>query len=84
MIERRHPQDLDEELFAAELPSVASEISDEQRVGRMRDELTMGFEQMAGVERAVAVFGSSRTHEGHATYERSRAVGRALGAAGFT
>ena len=84
MIERRPPQDPDEELFAAELPSVASEITDEQRVARMRDELTMGFEQMAGVERAVAVFGSARTREGTATYAKSREVGGALAAAGFT
>ena len=81
---RRHPQDPDEELFAAELPSVESEISDEQRVARMRDELAHGFETLAGCERAVAVFGSSRTHEGHATYELGRTVGRALGDAGFT
>ncbi len=84
MAEWRHPQDPDEELFAAELPTVASEITDEQRVERMRDELATGFERMRGVERAVAVFGSSRTREGHPTYDLSRSVGRALGAAGFT
>jgi hypothetical protein len=81
---RRPPQDLDEELFAAELPSVASEITDEQRVARMRDELAMGFEALSGVQEAVAVFGSSRTREGHPTYETALGVGRALGAAGFT
>jgi hypothetical protein len=84
MTEPRHPQDLDEELFAAELPSVASEITDDQRVDRMRDELAMGFERMRGVERAVAVFGSSRTREGHPTYGLARSVGRALGEDGFT
>ncbi|HEV2811834.1 MAG TPA: TIGR00730 family Rossman fold protein [Solirubrobacteraceae bacterium] len=84
MIERRHPQDPDEELLAADLPSVESEITDEQRVERMRDELAMGFERMAGVERAVAVFGSSRTREGHPNYALGRAVGRALGEAGLT
>ena len=80
----RHPQDPDEELFAAELPSVASEITDEQRVARMRDELASGFEALAGCERAVAVFGSSRTHEDHPTYTLARDVGRALGDGGFT
>ena len=80
----RHPQDPDEELFAADLPSVASEITDEQRVTRMREELAMGFEALAGCERAIAVFGSSRTREGHPTYALAREVGRALGAAGFT
>jgi hypothetical protein len=81
---RRHPQDPDEELFAAELPTVASEITDEQRVERMRDELAMGFERMQGLHPAVAVFGSARTREPHPTYELGRAVGRALGEAGFT
>jgi hypothetical protein len=84
MIERRHPQDPDEELFSADLPSVASEITDEQRVTRMRDELEMGFAEMTGVERAVAVFGSARTREPHPTYDLSRRAGRALGEAGFT
>ncbi len=84
MTELRRPQDLDEELFAAELPSVASEITDEQRVERMRDELAMGFERMQGLHPAVAVFGSARTREPHPTYELGRAVGRALGEAGFT
>jgi uncharacterized protein (TIGR00730 family) len=80
----RHPQDPDEELFAAELPSVESEITDAQRVERMSGELTDGFRLMSGVRRAVAVFGSSRTREGHATYDLGCRVGRALGEAGFT
>ena len=83
MTERR-PQDPDEELFAAELPSVASEITDEQRVERMRDELAYGFEGMADVGRAVAVFGSARTPEDDPRYELARTVGRALGDGGFT
>ena len=81
---RRHPQDLDEELLAAELPSVLSEITDEQRVERMRAELASGFEAMADVGRAVAVFGSARTDEGHPVYDVARTVGRELGKAGFT
>ena len=39
---------------------------------------------MAGVGRAVAVFGSARTREGHPTYALAREIGRALGEAGFT
>ena len=83
MTEPHKPQDPDEELFAAELPSVESEITDAQRVERMCDELSMGFEAMSGVYRAVAVFGSSRTREGHPTYDLARRTGRALGEAGF-
>ncbi len=84
MSERRPPQDLDEELFAAELPSVASEITDEQRVERMREELALGFDAMSGVERAVSVFGSARTREGHPTYDLARRIGHKLGRGGFT
>jgi uncharacterized protein (TIGR00730 family) len=50
----------------------------------MRGELAMGFEALAGCERAVAVFGSSRTREDHPTYAVAREVGRALGEDGFT
>jgi uncharacterized protein (TIGR00730 family) len=81
---RRDPQDPDEELFAAELPSVASHIDDAQRVERMRAELARGFEVMADVGRAVAVFGSARTPEGSEAYRLGREVGHALGTAGFT
>jgi uncharacterized protein (TIGR00730 family) len=81
---RRHPQDPDDELFSAELPGVESEISDAQRVDRMRAELEQGFAAMAGVRPAVAVFGSARTREGSENYRLGREVGRALAAAGFS
>ena len=79
----RHPQDPDEELLSAELPTVESEISDAQRVERMREELERGFATLGGVYRAVAVFGSARTRPGEARYEEAVEVGRALGDAGF-
>ena len=81
---RRSPQDLDEELFAAELPSVASEIDDDQRVERMRAELERGFAALSGVRPAVAVFGSARVAPGTPDYALAREVGRALGSAGFS
>jgi hypothetical protein len=80
---RRHPQDPDEELLAADLPTVESEITDAQRVERMRGELEYGFATLGGVYRAVAVFGSARTRPGEPNYEQGVAVGRALGEAGF-
>jgi uncharacterized protein (TIGR00730 family) len=43
----------------------------------------MGFERMAGVRRAVSVFGSARIPEGHPDYQLARAVGRRLGESGF-
>lgn len=34
---------------------------DRERVRRMRDEISAGFELLAGVRRAVTIFGSART-----------------------
>ena len=80
----RQPQDADEELFAAELPSVVSEIGDEQRVERMRDEIERGFRTLSGVSRGVAVFGSARTRPEAPEYALARQVGATLGGHGFT
>jgi uncharacterized protein (TIGR00730 family) len=79
----RHPQDADEELLAAQLPSVASEITDEQRVDRMAAELKHGFAVLSRVQRGIAVFGSARTPRDHPRYELAREIGHALGRAGF-
>ncbi|MGH2840511.1 MAG: TIGR00730 family Rossman fold protein [Solirubrobacteraceae bacterium] len=79
----RRPETPDEELLSAEAKAVLSEISDETRVERMRAELAMGFRELAGVPRAVSVFGSARTPPGTSDYELARAAGRRLGEAGF-
>ena len=81
--EPRQPQDLDEELFAAQEAVVASLVTDEDRVERMRAELAMGFERLATLGPAVSVFGSARTPRDSPEYELARAVGRRLGEAGF-
>jgi uncharacterized protein (TIGR00730 family) len=57
--------------------------SDTWRTLRILSEFVEGFEALAGVGRAVAVFGSARTPEGHPVYELARAVGRHLAEAGF-
>jgi hypothetical protein len=80
----RHPQDADEELLAADLPTVESEVTDAQRVERMRSEIEMGFDRMRGVHHGVAVFGSARTRPDDPRYALAREVGRRLGEAGFT
>jgi uncharacterized protein (TIGR00730 family) len=50
----------------------------------MSAEIARGFEILSKtVTRGVAVFGSARSPEGSPTYELGRAVGQALGAAGF-
>src|SRR4051812_26821391 len=74
----------DEEVLGAELPSVLSLVTDEQRVERMRAEIAKGFEALGGIQRGVSVFGSARTPPGSAEYELAREVGRRLGQAGFT
>ncbi|MDX6649952.1 MAG: hypothetical protein QOJ97_1903 [Solirubrobacteraceae bacterium] len=77
------PATADEELLAAESPVVATELTDAARVQRIRAELEMGFAALSGLGSAVSVFGSARVPEGHPRYEQARAVGRALGEAGF-
>jgi uncharacterized protein (TIGR00730 family) len=79
----KRPATLDEELIGAESPAVPTELSDEARVERMRAELEMGFAALARLGPAVSVFGSARIAPGDPRYELGRAVGRALGEAGF-
>ncbi|HEY3188598.1 MAG TPA: TIGR00730 family Rossman fold protein [Solirubrobacteraceae bacterium] len=74
----------DEEVLGAELPSVLSLVTDDQRVSRMRSEIELGFQALHGIQRGVSVFGSARTPPGSPEYELSREVGRRLGRAGFT
>jgi len=79
-----HPDTADEELFGADLPTVLAEITDAQRVERMRDELAMGFAALQGTKRAVSIFGSARVPEGHPDYTLARETARQLGEVGFT
>jgi uncharacterized protein (TIGR00730 family) len=79
----RRPLTADEELIAAEEPSVRSLETDEDRVERMRAELAMGFAALRDLGAAVSVFGSARTPAGSAEYELGVELGRRLGEAGF-
>lgn len=58
-------------------------IPDEEWVRSIAAELAHGFAALAGVPRAVSVFGSARTRRGSDEYRLARAVGAALGRAGF-
>jgi uncharacterized protein (TIGR00730 family) len=80
----RHPTTADEELLGAELPTILAEITDAQRVERMREELEMGFEAMQGTTRAVSIFGSARVGADHPDYALARETARRLGEVGFT
>jgi uncharacterized protein (TIGR00730 family) len=57
--------------------------TDTWRALRILSEFVEGFEALAGVGRAVAVFGSARTPEGHPAYGLARDVGRKLAENGF-
>src|SRR5688500_14650539 len=80
---RHRPRNPDQELLEAESPVVASQLSDDARAERMRAELGAGFAALADLGPAVSVFGSARTPPEDPHYELGRAVGRALGEAGF-
>lgn len=83
MVAQREPRTDDEELIGAEQPSLRSVRTDADRVDHMAAELTAGFAALHGLGPAVSVFGSARTAPESPLYERGRAVGRALGEAGF-
>jgi uncharacterized protein (TIGR00730 family) len=78
------PATHDQELLAAQSPRVATTETDAVRLVRVQRELESGFAALAGAVPAVSVFGSARTPPGDPHYELARAVGRALGAAGFS
>ena len=79
-----HPaESLDEELLEAESTDVISELDDEHRLERIDEELRMGFDALAHVGKAVSIFGSARTPDGHAEYEQARVAARLLGEHGF-
>jgi uncharacterized protein (TIGR00730 family) len=77
------PESLDEEILGAERPAIASTHSDEERLARVREELSSGFEALAGLGPAVSIFGSARVPEGDPEYELARTVSRRLGEAGL-
>jgi uncharacterized protein (TIGR00730 family) len=81
--EPRAPSTRDEELLAAESPVVLATRTDAERVDEIRDELEMGFKALAGIGKAVSIFGSARTREGDPEYALARRTAAALGKAGF-
>ena len=80
----RIPLTPDEELLSAESPAVESLHTDAERLARMTADLRMGFDALAGTECGVTVFGSARAAPDERDYALGRAVGAALGRAGFT
>jgi uncharacterized protein (TIGR00730 family) len=81
--DRTRPRTLDEEVFEADRPEIASLLSEAERVDRMSGELWTGFQRLAGLGPAVCVFGSARTPPGDRWYALAQDVGRRLGEAGY-
>ena len=73
----------DEKLLAASDERPAFLETDTWRALRILSEFVEGFEALAGVGRAVAVFGSARTPDGSEAYQLAQRVGAALAKAGF-
>ena len=57
--------------------------ADSERIHEISAEFARGFDALAGVRRAVTVFGSARTPREHPDYTLVRAVARCLGGAGY-
>lgn len=72
---------LDEALLASGRPGAAS--AEAEWVARIAAEISAGFRRLAGLGRAVSVFGSHRIGADHPDYELGRAIAAELGRAGF-
>jgi uncharacterized protein (TIGR00730 family) len=79
----RAPRSLDEEILEAESTAILSQLTDEQRLDRIADELRQGFGALAHIGKAVSIFGSARTPRDHPRYAAARAMARRLGEEGF-
>jgi uncharacterized protein (TIGR00730 family) len=74
----------DEELLASPRSHAGLTDADRGRADRMRAELAHGFARLADLGPAVSIFGSARIAPGEPMYAHARAVGRALGEAGYS
>jgi uncharacterized protein (TIGR00730 family) len=79
----RSPRTQDEELIAAQIPTVISERTEAERIERISAELDRGFTALADVRRGVSIFGSARIPPGHPRYALARETARLLGEAGM-
>jgi len=79
----RRPTSLDEEILEAETSAVLSELTDDQRLERIGDELRQGFTALRHIGKAVSIFGSARTRADDPRYRAARAMARRLGEEGY-
>ncbi|HEX2506516.1 MAG TPA: TIGR00730 family Rossman fold protein [Gaiellaceae bacterium] len=63
----------------------SEDVADRQRVVRIAEEFSEGFEAVADLPSpAVSIFGSARVDEDHPAYQAARETARLFGEAGFT
>ena len=80
----RPARTLDEEIIRSGEPEILAQLSDPERLGRIRSEAERGFRLLAGLGPAVCIFGSARTTEEDSEYRLARQVGAAIGKAGYS
>lgn len=79
----RSPTTFDEEIIRCGEPEIRAELSDPERLERIRQEFDEGFRLLEGIGPAVCVFGSARTGEGHPEYELARRLSARIAGAGY-
>jgi uncharacterized protein (TIGR00730 family) len=78
------PKTADEEILSADVDAVLSTLTDDDRLGRIENELRTGFRALAHVGAAASFFGSARTPRDSAEYELARETARLVGEAGMS
>lgn len=68
--------------YGYEINELAKEES--WRMFRIIGELVEGFDELAGVEPAVSIYGSARIEEGDELYQQTQEIARRLGQMGFS
>lgn len=79
----KHPSTFDQEIIRCAEPEIQAELSDPERLDKIRREFDEGFQVMEPVGPAVCVFGSARTRPGSAEYEQARRVGGGIARQGY-
>lgn len=77
------PSSLDQEIIRSGEPEIVAELSDPERLERIREEFAKGFKLLDNLGPAVCVFGSARTDKTDPEYRLARESAAAIGAAGF-
>ncbi|MBN8868589.1 MAG: TIGR00730 family Rossman fold protein [Solirubrobacterales bacterium] len=79
----KQPSTFDQEIIRCGEPEIQAEMSDPERLAKIREEFEEGFKVMEPVGPAVCVFGSARTKPGNPEYEQARRVGAGIARRGY-